>query len=75
MAHRYISEHHTVKLLLEPEGAVVAFTMKTYSYLLIVSSRFVGFKKIRTQDRVVARAHYNTRCVLDLLRRLYPDGA
>ncbi len=75
MAHRYISEHHTVKLLLEPEGAVVAFTMKTYSYLLIVSSRFVGFKKIRTQDRVVARAHYNTRCVLDLIRRLYPDGA
>ncbi len=75
MDHRYISEHHTVKLLLEPEGAVVAFTMKTYSYLLIVSSRFVGFKKIRTQDRVVARAHYNTRCVLDLIRRLYPDGA
>ena len=75
MAHRYISEHHTVKLLLEPEGAVVAFTMKTYSYPLIVSSRFVGFKKIRTQDRVVARAHYNTRCVLDLIRRLYPDGA
>ena len=75
MGHRWITEHHTVKVLLEPEGAIVAFTMKTYSYLLIVSSRFVGVKRIRTQDRVVAKAHYNTRCTLDLIRRLYPEGA
>lgn len=64
-----------MKLLMEPEGAIVAFTMKTYSYLLIISSRFVGIKRIRTQDRIVAKAHYNTRRTLELIRAFYPEGA
>ena len=74
MAHRWISEHRTVKLLLEPEGGIVAFTMKTYSYLFFVTRRFVGFKKIRTADRIVARAGYCAPRALDLIAQLYPAG-
>ena len=75
VARKWISEHHTVKVLLEPQGAIVAFTMKTYSYLFVVSKRFVGVKRIRTQDRVVAKAEYSTPRVLELIRSLYPSGA
>lgn len=74
MAHRWISERKTVKVLLEPRGAIVAFTMKTYSYLFFLTHAFVGFKKIRTRDQVVARAHYNAPEALDLIRELYPHG-
>ena len=75
VARKWISEHHTIKVLLEPQGAIVAFTMKTYSYLFVVSKRFVGWKRIRTQDRVVAKAEYSTPRVLELIRSLYPGGA
>jgi hypothetical protein len=72
--HRWISERRTFKVLLEPEGGILAVTMKTYSYLLIVSRRFVGVKKIRTRDRVVARAGYSTPRVISLIDELYPEG-
>ena len=74
MAHRFISEHQTVKVLLEPRGAIVAFTMKTYSYLFFVTRRFVGLKKIRTADRIVARAGYSAPGALDLIAVSYPHG-
>ena len=75
MTHRWISERRTLfKLLVEPEGAIVGITMTTYSYLFIVSHRFVGIKKIRTRDRVVARAGYSTPRVLTLISELYPHG-
>lgn len=48
--------------------------MKTYSYLFFVTSRFVGLKKIRTADRIVARAGYSARSALDLIGRTYPTG-
>jgi len=72
--HRWISEHHTIKVLMEPHGAVVAITMKRYSYLIIVSHRFTGLRKIRTRDRVVARAGYSTPRVVTLIAELYPEG-
>lgn len=75
MSRRLISEHQTVKLLVEPQGAIVAFTMKTYSYLFFVTRKFVGFKKIRTIDRIVARASYSAPGALALIRQLYPHGA
>jgi len=76
VTHRWVSERRTLfKLLLEPQGAILAITMTTYSYLFIVSHRFVGFKKIRTRDRVVARAGYCTPRVLSLISELYPEGA
>ncbi len=48
--------------------------MKTYSYLFFVTRRFVGVKKIRTADRIVARAGYSAPGALDLIARLYPSG-
>ncbi|HTT34765.1 MAG TPA: hypothetical protein VMH78_02710 [Thermoplasmata archaeon] len=74
MARRWISEHHTVKVLIEPQGAIVAFTMKRYSYLLFVTRRFFGVKKIRTADRIVARAGYSAPGALELIRTSYPAG-
>lgn len=75
MTRRWISERRTVKVLLEPRGAIVAFTMKTYSYLFFVTRRFVGVKKIRTRDRIVARAGYSAPQALILIAELYPAGA
>jgi len=76
MTRRWISERRAlVKVLVEPQGAIVALTMTTYSYLFIVSHRFVGVKKIRTRDRVVARAGYSTPRVVSLISELYPEGA
>lgn len=74
MVRRWISERRTIKVLLEPEGAIVAITMKTYSYLFILSRSFLGLKKIRTQDRIVARAGYRTPRVLSLIAEVYPRG-
>ena len=74
MDRKFISEHHTVKVLLEPRGAIVAFTMKTHSYLFFVTRRFVGVKKILTQDRIVAKAGYSAPVALDLIAQFYPHG-
>jgi hypothetical protein len=74
MGHRWVSEHHTVKVLIEPRGGIVAFTMTTYSYLFFVTRRFVGFKKIRTADRIVARAGYSAPAALELIAKFYPQG-
>ena len=74
MGHRWISEHHTVKVLIEPQGGIVAFTMTTYSYLFFVTRRFVGFKKIRTADRIVAKARYSAPGALELIAAYYPNG-
>ena len=75
MPRRWISERHTVKVLVEPRGAIVAFTMKRFSYLLFVTRHFVGLKKIRTADRIVARAGYSAPAALELIRRTYPSGS
>jgi hypothetical protein len=74
VSRRWISERRTIKVLVEPQGAIMAVTMKTYSYLFIVSGRFVGLKKIRTRDGIVARAGYSTPRVLSLISELYPRG-
>lgn len=71
---KWIRERTLVKILVEPQGAVVALTTRTYSYLFILSKRFVGVKRIRTADRLVARAEYSTVKVLELIRMTYPDG-
>lgn len=74
MAPKWISERRVIKLLVEPQGAIVAITTKTYSHLFIVSRRFIGRRKILTRDRVVARAGYSTPRVLTLIDELYPNG-
>ena len=71
---RWISERRTIKVLVEPQGAIISVTTKTYSYLFIVSRGFVGRKKILTKDRIVARAGYCTPRVLRLIEEVYPNG-
>lgn len=75
MGHRWIAEHHIVKVLLEPQGAIFALTTTVYSYLFFVTREFVGFKRIRTADRIVARARYSAPGALRLIAQLYPNGA
>ncbi len=74
MPPRWISERRTLKVLVEPEGAILSVTMKTHSYLFIVSRRFVGLRKILTRDRIVARAGYSTPRVVSLIEEVYPNG-
>jgi hypothetical protein len=74
MARRWISERHVVKILIEPRGAVLALTTKTYSYLFFLTGGFVGWRRVRTCDRVVARADYSAPGTLELVSRLYPRG-
>ena len=74
VAPRFVSEHHTIKVLLEPHGAIIALTMTTYSFLFILTRRFVGVKKILTRDRIVARAGYSAPAALDLIAKSYPHG-
>ncbi len=74
MTSRWISERRTLKVLVEPQGAILSVTMKRYSYLFIVSHSFVGLKKILTQDRIVARAGYSTPRVLSIIAETYPNG-
>ena len=55
---------------MEPEGAIFALTLKTYSYLFFVTRAFVGVKRIRTRDRIVARARYSAPGALALITEL-----
>jgi hypothetical protein len=71
---RWISEHHIVKLLVEPQGLVLGLTMKRYSILFLLTRRFTGVRRIRTSDRVVARAGYSAPGTVALIRTLYPAG-
>ncbi len=71
---KWISERRTIKVLVEPQGLIVSVTMKTYSYLFVVSRKFVGLKRILTRDRIVARAGYSTPRVLSLIDEVYPGG-
>jgi hypothetical protein len=75
VARRWISEHRTIKFLVEPQGAVIALTMEARSMLFLVTRRFVGFRWIRTADRVVARAGYSAPGTVALISQLYPHGA
>jgi hypothetical protein len=49
--------------------------MRTHSYLFFVTRRFVGFKRIRTADRIVAKAGYCAPRALSLIAEMYPTGA
>lgn len=71
---RWVSERHTVKVLIEPRGAIVALTMKRYSLLLFLTRRFFGLRRARTADQVVARAGYSAPATLALLDELYGSG-
>jgi len=71
---KVISENHAVKILAEKNGVLVSLTTKTYSYLLFVSRPLIGFRKIVTRDRIVARADYDIRRTLELIDGTYGRG-
>jgi len=66
-----VSEHHTVKVLAERNGLLLSLTTKTFSYLVFVSRPLIGFRKIITKDRIVARAGYDIRKTLQLIDKTY----
>ena len=68
---KVISENHTIKVLAEPDGLLLSLTTKTFSYLFFLSRTLVGFRKIRTQDRIVARAGYDIRRTLEIIEEMY----
>ena len=68
---KVISESHTIKVLAERNGILLSLTTKTYSYLVFVSRPLIGFRKIVTKDRIVARAGYDIRRTIELLNELY----
>ena len=71
MAQRWIFERMVFKILLEPEGAIFGVTMRTYCYLFIFTHDFLGIRKCRTADRVVAKAHYSARETIAVIGRMY----
>jgi hypothetical protein len=73
-AGKVISENHTLKVLAERNGVLLSLTTKTYSYLLFLSRPLVGFRKIVTQDRIVAQAGYDIQNTLVLIDKRYGKG-
>ena len=72
--NKVISENHTIKVLAESNGVLVSLTTKTYSYLLFLSRRLVGVRKIVTNDRIVARAGYDIQRTMELIDETYGKG-
>ena len=72
---KVISENHTIKILADRDGVLLSLTTKTYSYLLFVSRPLIGVRRIVTKDRIVARADYDIRRTIDLIKSTYgPSG-
>lgn len=71
---KVISENHTLKVLAERNGLLLSVTTKRYSYLVFLSRPLVGFRKIVTRDRIVARAGYDIRRTMELIDETYGPG-
>lgn len=71
---KVISENHTLKILAEKNGLLLSLTTKTYSYLFFLSRPFVGIRRIRTRDRIVAKAGYDIRRTLQVINETYGEG-
>jgi hypothetical protein len=71
---RWITEGQKIKILVEPQGFIVALVKQPHSTLFFVTRKFVGFQRIVTNDRIVARAGYSAPGSLALIRKLYPNG-
>jgi hypothetical protein len=72
--NRWITENQKIKILVEPQGAIIALVKQPHSTLFFVTRRFVGFQRIITNDRIVARAGYSAPGSLELIRKSYPNG-
>ena len=71
---KFVSERHTLKVLADGTGIVLSLTTKEYSYLFFLSQALVGFRKIRTKDRIVAKAAYDIGRTVELIDDYYGIG-
>ncbi len=71
---KFISENHTLKVLADATGVVVSLTTKRYSYMFFLSRPLVGFRKIVTADRIVAKAGYDIGRTVELIDDTYGKG-
>lgn len=71
---KIISENHTVKVLVDRNGLLLSVTTKKYSYLLFISRLLIGYRRIITQDRIVAKAGYDIRTTLEIIDSQYGHG-
>jgi len=71
---KVISENHTLKVLAERNGLLFSLTTKTYSYLIFISRPLIGFRRILTRDRIVAKAGYDIERTLRVIDEQYGKG-
>ncbi len=70
-AGKVISERYPVKILIEKNGLLVALTTRKYSHLFFLSRPLVGYRRIMTRDRIVAKAGYDIGETMDLITAMY----
>lgn len=70
---KVISENHTLKVLAERNGLLLSLTTKRYSYLVFLSRPLIGYRRIVTKDRIVAKAGYDIRKTLEIIRQYYGE--
>lgn len=70
---KVISENHTLKVLAERNGLLLSLTTKRYSYLVFLSRPLIGYRRIVTQDRIVAKAGYDIRKTLEIIHQYYGE--
>jgi len=68
---KVISEHFPIKVLVEKNGLLVSFTTEKYSHLFFFSRPLIGYRKIITRDRIVAKAGYDIGRTMDLITTMY----
>lgn len=70
---KFISEKHSIKILIHEKGAILSLTTKKYSYLFFLSRRFTGVRRVITSDRIVAQADYDVWNTIELIEKKYGD--
>ena len=71
---KVVSEMHTVKILVERNGLLLSLTTRSYSYLIFISRPLIGFRRVVTDERIVARAGYDIRRTLAIIDSHHDAG-
>ena len=71
---KVIEESLPLKVLVEKNGLLLALTMRKYSHLIFLSRPLIGYRRIMTRDRIVAKAGYDIKKTIDLVTSMYGHG-
>ncbi len=74
MGHRYIFERTALKIMVEPDGFLVAFTFSSSAYLLFVTRYLLGNRMALTTDPdmvIVEACEYDLQRIVEGWLRLY----